>query len=184
MSGTDEVFAEMNDSAVTEGSIGIGRRTALKKAAAAGVVVWASPALLSSRVSAAPLCTPKCAPGDLVTFSGTATKIVCDEGAPGQQAVEWDIGTVSTGAATCGCGGTALVSVEGGNLITVASKPGQQEAEFPITATITCFDRSGNAISRTCTGTGTLAESGSCRSQPTTTSYLGTFTCGTGFFCS
>lgn len=181
MSTKDQRVEEMADGASTEGSLG--RRDALKKAAAAGVVVWASPALLSSRVSAVDVCTPKCAPSNVVSFSGTATKIVCDSGAPGLQPVKWNIGTVSTGSATCACGGTATVVVEGGNIIDVEAKPGRQSATFPITATITCFDRAENALVKTCTGTGTLQESGNCNSQPFTTPYTGSFTCGTEVAC-
>src|SRR5262245_1311588 len=87
---------------------GFDRREALKKAAVAGGIAWATPMIISSVAHAqAPPCTPKCAPnGSQFTFTATGMKLPCQPGIPpGQQAVRVQVTVTATARSTCPCTG-------------------------------------------------------------------------------
>lgn len=152
---------------------GIDRRSALKKAAAAGAVVWTAPVLLSDSAQAVDIlpggCTAKCGPSGSVFVSGSATAQPCLPAPPppGQQEVFGVIDDATAGAGSCGCDSEALVTVTtpaAGTSFLVRPKPGSdQNGEFDIVATVSCVDRAGNTISSTCSATATaFIQPGNC----------------------
>ena len=155
-------------------SSGFDRRSALKKAAVAGAVVWTAPVLLSDSAQATQFlpggCTAKCGPSGSVFVSGSATAQPCLPAPPppGQQEVFAVIDDASAGAGSCGCDTEAVVVVTtpgAGTSFLVRPKPGSaQNGEFDIVATVSCVDRAGNTISSTCRATATaFIQPGNCQ---------------------
>lgn len=87
-------------SGVADAADRMNRRSALKKAAAAGAVVWTAPLLLSEpALAAGTTCTPKCKPGGFTALQGTVDGF-CPS--PGNKAARVSLRVAGTGA-TCPC---------------------------------------------------------------------------------
>jgi hypothetical protein len=157
-------------------TVGLDRRTLIKRSAAAGAIAWVAPTVFaqSAHANAFPpgtTCTPRCTPTDTVNVSGTGVVQDCIPGIPpGQQDVEAIIQTISAAAETCPCGGDAIISVTTpapGTRFEVRPKPGNvNQGEFDLVATISCTDGTGDVISRTCSATATaFIKPGNCNSD-------------------
>jgi hypothetical protein len=156
---------------------GIDRRSALKKAAAAGAIAWTAPTILSQTAHAVDFingstCTAKCAPPTGVTVTGTITYIGCAQDIPpGQQPVRASITQIST-TAGCPCGGAVVEVIAPPQTVEVRPRPGNvNQGVFDFIVEIRCADRSGDVISRQCVGTSITANKpGSCQGAAGTTS--------------
>jgi hypothetical protein len=148
---------------------GIRRRAALKKVAVAGAVAWTAPTVMSSRVSAQEVCTPKCAPVGGVLISATVVISPCGSGAPGTQPVKGIITSITAQAGSCGCGGTptvVLVDPVPGGSIQIRPRPGNQRASFTVKVAVTCLDRRGRPVTVSCTVTFTdVGNPGNCQAR-------------------
>lgn len=162
-----------DESTSVDQSPGFNRRSALKKAAVAGAVVWTAPVLLSESAQAVQFldggCTAKCGPSATVSVTGSATTRGCVTGTPGQEGVTALINAgTSAGGGSCGCDATAVVVVTSpaaGDPFEVRPKPNNaNQGEFDVTATISCEDRDGNTITKTCSAVATAeVKPGSCQ---------------------
>ena len=126
------------------------RRAVLKKAAAAGAIAWVAPTVLSSEVSAAPVCTPKCLPTGTPVLQAAFTD-VCREGRIKVYEVTVTL-RVAPGTLTCPCGGAPQITIDpdGGNSFTI-SRPARFRGEVTETrnASITCFDNTNDPCETT-----------------------------------
>ena len=192
----------MFDHEVNEDASGImGRRSALKKAAAAGVIVWAAPAIISDRALAVgAVCTPKCAPTRAAAVGVTAD-VFCLPGNSGGKWLKVTIGVIGNTLATCPCQNGAVATIVGtptfspfsgspqpqvysttttGGVITIILKgPGNGalgQGTYTSTMTVVqrCLDRSGRAIQQSC------QYPLSVNFQPNNGSCEGSSTAGTG----
>jgi hypothetical protein len=166
-------------------SSGFNRRSALKKAAVAGAVVWTAPVLLSDSAQAVQLlpggCTAKCAPiVDAVDLVVTGSKGACDDTAPGQVIREFNITSVTLGAASgsCPCGGAEAVVTFTPETITYIDPLGNQGNRTDVnvgsvSVTFGCTDRVGNTIETTCEAQILASFSGSCQGVGNTTFSVG-----------
>lgn len=180
-------MSNMEDS--TQLGSGFDRRSALKKAAVAGAVVWSTPMVLSSRVSATDVCTLKCLPegsGDAVTFDIDGRKLTCEEldpvvrGQPGRQKRVFQIDTVdvTAGDTTCPCqeGADSTITFSTSTLQYEDPIPNQGTRTVPvgtISITFQCLDRQDRPLTRTCTYPVIAEFSGSCQGVGNTTFSLG-----------
>jgi len=158
---------------VGDGPTGIDRRSALKKAAVAGTVIWAAPTLLSSRVLADDsLCTPKCYP--IARRNGRVSIGACHlrrDGAFASMGLEnlvdcpcadeptlssmsfgpWNIADspASVDNVDLEHVGNGILAV---NIDILVSSPGDVAGEYSstLTLTVSCSDRQGNVIAQTC----------------------------------
>ncbi len=164
---------------------GLDRRSALKKAAAAGAVAWTAPTILSETAHAVDFingstCTAKCAPPTPPSVTGTITYIDCAQGIPpGQQPVRANITEISA-SAECPCDGTNVEVIAPPQNVEVRPRPGNiSQGLFNFAVEIRCSDRSGDVIVRQCTGTAIAANKpGSCQGAAGTTStFAGLLSC-------
>jgi hypothetical protein len=136
---------------------GVNRRAALKKAAAAGAIVWAAPTIISESAGAqAAVCTPKCLPVGSGTGTATATATCSGQGVRRALNINVDLSAVQT--FTCPCGGTPTVTARGctsnvgqcdidaGGAINVSfagrGVTGTLNIDIELTETASCPDRS------------------------------------------
>lgn len=136
----------------------VDRRSALKKAAAAGTIVWAAPTVLSSTAHAAEFipgtpCTLKCTPDPVINFGADVTLDCQTNGA------KWALLTFSVGSAGCPC-------AAGGSVVSLGSGVSPQPSEIKETT----FDPAS--------GTGTILIGGSGQGALGNGTYLAFF-----FFC-
>ena len=167
----------MFDHEVNEDASGVmGRRSALKKAAAAGVIVWAAPAIISDRALAVgAVCTPKCAP----TKAGNVLvkpDVFCLPGNNGGKWLQITIGATGATLSTCPCQNGASATIVGTPTAVLSSGKGQiyststsptgvitiiiqgngagalGTGSYTVTLTVTqqCLDRSGRKVQQTC----------------------------------
>lgn len=164
---------------VEQESVGgsIDRRSALKKAAAAGVVVWTAPTLLSSTVSADHICTLKCAPQGAasVTLAGLGRKGDCrTDGPPGGESRVFYVDSVDFvdvgGTVTCPCdpdGGTAEIDFETTEIIYFDTIPNQGVRTDiligQVSVKFTCLDRQDRPVISVCDFDVVASFSGSCQ---------------------
>lgn len=145
---------------------GIGRRSALTKAAAAGAVVWSAPTVLSSTAQAVEFlgaCTAKCFLQGSWSATGPLTFLPCNV-APGEEEIQWTVpaGTpLTTFGGVCPCGSTTTTSVAEDYGDSLANPGAGAELDvsgimFSITVNVTCADRAGNVLVSSCTGTATI----------------------------
>jgi hypothetical protein len=158
---------------LNKSSSGFDRRSALKKAAAAGTIAWVAPAITSSKVSAVELigaCTAKCQPNNQATVSFTVTIADCISGTPpGRQAVRGTITQTGADGDPCPCsaGIVQIISPTPGQIQQLAPNPGNWDGVIEdVTVLITCRDRSENIITTTCTFSVQVGGgSGNCNSR-------------------
>jgi len=169
----------MSEQIKTVERIGFDRRDALKKAAVAGGIVWATPMLTSHSATAANVCTLKCAAkGPSVTFNVQGRKLSCVEtpgagGAPGKvtRVFRVDSVTVQNASTAFPCGGnaTATISQTTFTFIDPVSNQGVRFVTIgTATVTITCLDRQGRPVRTTCTVDVQARFSGSCQGDGNT----------------
>lgn len=195
-------MSENLDSEVSEAGKGmLGRRSALKKAAAAGAIVWAAPAIVSDRALAVnTVCTPKCAP-DTGGSVFVGADVYCEPGNNGAKWLKVTIGSTGNTLGTCPCQNGAVSTIVGdptyspftgspqpvvfssmpsNGIITLILKgPGSGAlGQGTYTATVTvvqqCLDRSGRVIQQSC------QYPLSVNFQPNNGSCVGSSTAGTG----
>ena len=152
------------------------RRSALKQAAAAGVIVWTVPTLLSSKVSADHVCTLKCAPSGTATVSlnGTGVKGGCVTGSPpGGELRKFTVTNVSIGVGStvsCPCGGSGgsspTVIFSATDLIYFDTQNDQGVRKDvvvgQVSVTLRCFDRRNRPVDSTCVFDVVATFQGSC----------------------
>lgn len=137
---------------------GLDRRSALKKAAAAGAIAWTAPTILSNDAHAQTpgTCTPKCLPIGAGTGLARASATCSGQGVNRTITLLVDLSAVQT--FTCPCGGDATVistsctsnvgtcSVGDGGSITVTAASrfftGTLTVQISLTETAACADRS------------------------------------------
>lgn len=150
---------------------GIDRRSALKKAAAAGAIAWTAPTILSetARAQTPGTCTPKCLP--LGSGTGLARAVATCTGQGLTRTITLNVNLSGIQTFTCPCGGDATVisrsctsnvgscSVGAGGFITVTAASrfftGTFAVQISLTETASCADRSpddGDCLA-TCTTT-------------------------------
>jgi hypothetical protein len=167
----------------------IERRSALKKVAVGGAIAWTAPLLLTSQASAVDLldggCTAKCAPGDTIIARGSVRLDGCAVNAPGQDDVSAVVLSLVFDSGSCGCGGDPVITgatstIEVGSEIILGAQPGNNPLTAAAEVTVSCTDRSGNIIERTCDGLlVTSSVSGNCNSlEGTVVSFVATIECG------
>jgi hypothetical protein len=179
---------------------GIDRRSALKKAAAAGAVAWVAPAITSESAHAqAPAgCTPKCLPVGAGAGTATATATCSGQGVRRVLTIEVDLSAFQN--FSCPCGGSPTIGVTSctsnlgtctvgtGGQVTVnyASRGVQGLLTFRIalTGTASCPDRSpddGDCVARCATTVEVsifVPDQGNCRGFPQTATGRVATACG------
>lgn len=90
---------------------GVDRRSALKKAAAAGAISWVAPAMISesARAQTPGTCTPKCLP--LGSGTGLARGSATCDGTGVRRVITFTVNLTGVQTFTCPCGGEPTVSV-------------------------------------------------------------------------
>ena len=139
------------------------RRSALKRAAAAGAIAWSVPTVVSQTARAADgVCTPQCLAQSSGTVTATAS-LTCG-GAGVNRNVTLQVTLTGQPTVTCPCGGTAQVSTNvtannvpvtlSGNVITVPLGRGSGGVTaVRVTYSATCIDGSGDTcVASTCRG--------------------------------
>jgi hypothetical protein len=178
---------------------GIDRRSALKKAAAAGAIAWTAPTILSNTAHAQTpgTCTPKCLP--LGSGSGLATASATCTGNGIRRTITLNIDLSAVQTFTCPCGGQPTVTsrtctsnvgscnVGAGGTITVTGVgrffTGTLLVQITLSETASCPDRSpddGDCFA-TCSTTVSVSvpiqDRGNCNGFPTNLAPTVTTTC-------
>ncbi|MEI2704723.1 MAG: hypothetical protein V9E89_05515 [Ilumatobacteraceae bacterium] len=143
------------------------RRAALRKAAAAGAIVWSAPTVLTTPASAQVACTPKCAPLVGGQFTATVFTVTCQRNGPVNDLHPYTfrLGNIASTGSACGCGGSVTVALSGATTFTVGPNqwthgycpPNDHVGRFGSTsggaaiyADISCTDRRGRRLCRRC----------------------------------